>query len=370
LVALLDCFVIEYPSTYPLQIAILVVSTFLFIFNIFCVVLTIRYENEKKLTKLNEARKLKGRKPKSRDSVFHLIKWAFLGETWLEFLALLWGWIFIFWYREIAVFRVVRIFRFVWYLEMYTADKNSPFYVFLYISHIILQYLERIGQELFTTKSQGGNVILIIFFYTAYIAACTFWQKTSTWLLISPEGGPNGNVSECDTLSHCFLIMLRLTFWDGSGFDFLKSIIDNHSIGLAILLFIYMCFSAMVLLNGLIGIFGGAFNDADPTVDEDSDDDEEKIKRREEFNQDKKTFKKYFLCGESDEEYDDEIEEEKKELKKEMERHTSDDKVPQSWFVRFFGIQDETEEKKESLKGIKKLLKNLHNDIKEIHKQQ
>jgi len=37
---------------------------------------------------------------------------------------------------------------------------------------------------------------------------------------------------------------------------------DYGNGGWAFLLILYMCFSALVLLNGLIGIFGGAFSEA------------------------------------------------------------------------------------------------------------
>eukprot|EP01035_Chromulina_nebulosa_P018063 gene18063-23710_t len=53
--------------------------------------------------------------------------------------------------------------------------------------------------------------------------------------------------------------MLRLSFYDGTGFDFLTAVIDSKFGGFAVLLIIYLCFSAMILLNGLIGIFGMAF---------------------------------------------------------------------------------------------------------------
>jgi len=98
----------------------------------------------------------------------------------------------------------------------------------------------------------------------AYLFGVSLWQKTQFLPNISsPEGG-----NECDTLPHCFLIMLRLTFWDGSGFDFLKSLMDDGDNELVSLLFLYMCISAMVLLNGLIGIFGGAFQAATSEADD------------------------------------------------------------------------------------------------------
>ena len=51
-------------------------------------------------------------------------------------------------------------------------------------------------------------------------------------------------------------VFLSLLVYDGSGFDFLSSVIQARHYGLAILLVFYLIFCAMVLLNGLINIFG------------------------------------------------------------------------------------------------------------------
>jgi len=187
---------------------------------------------------------------------------AWLSEVWIEVVCLILGWALIFENPAMASLRCFRVFRFVWYSEFYRAEKGSILFPLTFLCHVVLQYLEKIGEELFTTTSKGGVVVLGFFFYMAYILGVAFWQTTATLPLLSPEGGPNGTLSECDTLSHCFLIMLRLTFWDGSGFDFLKSVMDYGAGGWVLMLVLYMCFSAMVLLNGLIGIFGGAFQSA------------------------------------------------------------------------------------------------------------
>ncbi len=51
-----------------------------------------------------------------------------------------------------------------------------------------------------------------------------------------------------------------MTHWSlGDGFDLLEAVIGYGYGGLALLLFVYMIFTAIVLLNGLIGIFGHAF---------------------------------------------------------------------------------------------------------------
>jgi len=216
-------------------------------------------------------------------SLWKRFREALIEEVWIEIFSFAIGWGLIFQDPAIACLRCFRIFRFVWYSELYRARKGSIFYPLTFFCHVVLQYLEKIGAELFTTKSKGGVVVLGFFFYMAYIMGVSFWIKTTNLDLVSPEGGPTGTLSECDTLPHCFLIMLRLTFWDGSGFDFLKSIMDYGDNGLVTLLVLYMCISAMVLLNGLIGIFSGAFQAAteDDSDDEEEEEDEDKDKKKE-----------------------------------------------------------------------------------------
>jgi len=207
---------------------------------------------------------------------------ALLPEVWIEVIALILGWVLIYADSSMAPIRCFRVFRFVWYSEFYRAKHGSPFYVITFFCHLVLQYLEKLGKELFTTtNSKGGVVVLGFFFFMAYVMGVILWLKTGNMAIPSPEGGTTGLVSECDTLLHCFLIMLRLTFFDGSGFDFVKSLMDVGSSGLVVLLIIYMCISALVLLNGLIGIFGGTFvaateDDDDDDEDEEKDDEEKK----------------------------------------------------------------------------------------------
>jgi len=241
--AVLEPFLVAFPdTTYYAQIAVLAASTILFLFG-YIATMAVMPEG----------------------SLLHRFREAFLSEVWIEVVCLIIGWSLIFRDPGMAALRCFRVFRFVWYSEFYRAEKGSIFYPITFFSHIVLQYLEKLGHELFTTDSKGGIVVLGFFFYMAYIYGVAFWQRTQVLTLAAPEAA-SGN--ECDTLQHCFLIMLRLTFWDGSGFDFLLSLMDvDGNGGLVSLLFLYMCISAMVLLNGLIGIFGGAFASATDEVD-------------------------------------------------------------------------------------------------------
>jgi len=52
---------------------------------------------------------------------------------------------------------------------------------------------------------------------------------------------------------------MRLALFDGNGFDFLTNLSNSNSSALAALAFLFMCLAGIVIFNGLIGIFGGAF---------------------------------------------------------------------------------------------------------------
>jgi len=239
LCALAEPILIAFPETEVIQKIILGISTVLFFIGFIAVMWAIK------------------------DGGFlYRLKHAILSEVYIEIVCLISGWILFYVEPAMAPLRCFRLYRFVWYSEFYTADTKTFWYPITFFCHIVLQYLEKIGQELFTTSSRGGIVVLGFFFYTAYIMGMSFWQATYNLPLFSAEGGANNTLSECDTAAHCFLIMLRLTFFDGDGFDFVKSVLDYGYGGWVFLLILYMCFSALVLLNGLIGIFGASFDEA------------------------------------------------------------------------------------------------------------
>jgi len=246
--ALSEPFLVAWPNTIFVQKIVLAISTFLFFVGYITVVWTIK-----------------------EGSIFSRFRSALLGEVLLEIVCLTIGWALIFEEPAMASLRCFRIFRFVWYIEFYRAKKDSFFYPVIRVFHLIIQYLEQLGSELFSYSSKGGVVVLGFFFYMAYILGVVYWLKTGSWGLISPEG----TTSECDTLPHCFLIMLRLTFWDGDGLDFVLSLMDDGDKVLVAILVIYMCISALVLLNGLIGIFMQAFQMATSQPDQEDEQDEE-----------------------------------------------------------------------------------------------
>ncbi len=62
------------------------------------------------------------------------------------------------------------------------------------------------------------------------------------------------------------MTMMRLVLYDGTGFDYLQALVDKADVGLVFLLFVYMIFNGVILVNGLIGIFGQVFTTSDERV--------------------------------------------------------------------------------------------------------
>ena len=68
----------------------------------------------------------------------------------------------------------------------------------------------------------------------------------------------------CEDTFMCFFTMLRLSFYDGTGFDYLTSLAQDkthgNSHGYTVLLILFTIWTTIIILNGLIGIFGSAFS--------------------------------------------------------------------------------------------------------------
>jgi len=253
LLSVAEPILISYPETLIVQKIVLALSTGLFFF-IVAMQMSVMDDTDKQ-EKLNPFKRL--------------IE-AILPETRIEIVCLVLGWVFLYYRPPIAALRCFRVFRFLYFSEQFRAKEKTWSFFFTHFMHLVVAYLDNIGSELLTIASKGGVVVLGLFLYMAYVFASIYTQATSTQMLSSPEGGTN-DTSECDTLSHCFLIMLRLTFLDGDGFDYLKSLMDNGENGFAALLFLYLFASALILLNMLIGIFGSSYQDTDDSDDEDED---------------------------------------------------------------------------------------------------
>ena len=178
----------------------------------------------------------------------------------LEMCLLLWGWCTIFSSLGLSALRCFRVFRLLWYSQLLDKVSSAPsnketFNAFNPRAfQLCLTYIQKLGREIFTQSSRGGVVVLSLFFYTTYLFAVVYHGEQND--IETPEG------YSCGTLSSCFMTLLRLSFYDGNGFDYMSAMLlsdQRHNRGYAALLIFYMLITSIMLLNGLIGIFGSAF---------------------------------------------------------------------------------------------------------------
>jgi len=205
------------------------------------------------------------------------------GETKLEFACFIIGWACIFDHPGLASLRIFRVVRVLWYLELKQGQEGRWFSAVQKGGGLVIKYLERIGGELFSTNTRGGTVVLSIYFYTVYVFAVVYWNEVGKYNASNTSWfNPNTNQYPCNTLNNCFITLMRLSLYDGNGFDFISNLSESHAYrALAALLILYMCFTAITLLNGLIGIFAAAF-----TADSGDDDDDEKEKDKDDKDKD------------------------------------------------------------------------------------
>lgn len=169
--------------------------------------------------------------------------------------------------------------RVFWYFEIFADEKVSKrnqkysgaFDPLVdYIAHAAQLCVCCMKKLLVDIPLAGGYTVLMCFFFVNYVVAVVFWRSEGS--LADPDPPP-----ECASLVSCYITMLRLVLYDDYGFDFLTATIDHKSPALSVLLILFLCFNAMVLLNGLIGIVGGTFStavDGGPYSDGNDDDDD------------------------------------------------------------------------------------------------
>lgn len=193
-------------------------------------------------------------------SFFGAIKQAICPEMFFELFFIIIGWVGLGMHSGLAAFRIMRIIRYLWYTEYYvcTKDNNPIFYYGLFYSHLMLQYVDKIRIELFTLQTKGAMTLFALYFFIAYVFAVVFWHCTKDMYLPSPEGGTSGHVSQCNTLSHCYFLMVKMPFADGNAFDYWKSLLFENHMFLFFLLSVYYYLIALIILNGVLGIFAGS----------------------------------------------------------------------------------------------------------------
>jgi hypothetical protein len=104
------------------------------------------------------------------------------------------------------------------------------------------------GVDLFflSSKTKGALMLIGIFFYSSYVLGACLWQETGSQL------------EACQTFPSCMFTLMRLTFYDGNGFDYLWELSKIWPL-LFFLTVLYLCATAFGVLNGLIGIFASTF---------------------------------------------------------------------------------------------------------------
>lgn len=160
----------------------------------------------------------------------------------------------------------------------------------------MLQYLKAVGREIFTSKSKGAVALLIVYFYVTFIFAVTFFLTEADVVTPADFNPATGNNTLCSTLTSCYValvstrlhlgvglicsrriviyvylvfvsnlincvtVQVRLTLFDGTGFDLLGFSLAMRP-GYGLLMIGYCCFASFVLLNGLIGVFRTVFDE-------------------------------------------------------------------------------------------------------------
>ena len=187
------------------------------------------------------------------------------GALFLESVCIAGGWFFIY-YRpgisSLRCFRVLRILYFhqlprstiysiegLWYCSPF---KGVEFQLVEKACKFASQSLSNLTQEMFflTHKTRGGFILMFLLFYTAFVVGMSVYHEVWDDITVVPD--PNSRTG-CNSVFLCTIIMLRLTFYDGAGMDFLTNLSDNHKFLFAVTV-VYVCATAFGIFNGLIGV--------------------------------------------------------------------------------------------------------------------
>lgn len=264
----------QYPQVYKAQTAVLILSTVCFAIQL---VGSVAYRHLDRGTPASVAAAVIATAPAPASKFEELKTLLFTGAYVLELFTLLCGLIFLWWRPGIAALRCFRVFRILFYHELpeglgdekgkgvldsvkYGMDKLFWFFggsrhtlLVIKVMKFSSKCLQNMSQEMFflTEQTRGGFILMVMLFYSAFVVGCAMWIETRDTIL---------PVTSCNTLGSCVFTLLRLTFYDGNGLDFLWSLSADHKFLFAIVV-IYLCSTAFGILNGLIGIFGDIFND-------------------------------------------------------------------------------------------------------------
>jgi len=194
------------------------------------------------------------------------------GEFLVEGAMLLAGWILIFWHPGLAILRCFRVFRLLWFYEVHvfkvkTTKWLSPYFGEGFVKRAFkvfkfaIKALSALGDEIFrlTPETRGGLLLIMMIFYSAFVLGAAIYVET------------NGEGTNCESIGMCTYTLMRLTFFDGNGFDFAFYLVGGYKI-LFFIVMLYMCITSFGIINGLVGIFGTLFATASSAAFEEEDD--------------------------------------------------------------------------------------------------
>jgi hypothetical protein len=98
-------------------------------------------------------------------------------------------------------------------------------------------------------RTRGGIILILMLFYTSYVMGIALFVET------------RGESPYCSSVSKCIFSLVRLTFFDGDGFDFAAYLTKDHRALFCLVIF-YLLLTSFGILNGLVGIFGNVFANA------------------------------------------------------------------------------------------------------------
>lgn len=168
------------------------------------------------------------------------------------------GWGTIYFRPGFAALRCYRVYSLLWYYrvdvlrdaayDFFGPKYQNQVYRIIKVGKFAADALVAFGVDLFflSSKTKGALMLIGIFFYSSYVLGACLWQETGA------------RIPACETFTSCMFTLMRLTFYDGSGFDYLWEISLTWPL-LFFLTVLYLCATAFGVLNGLIGIFASTF---------------------------------------------------------------------------------------------------------------
>ena len=90
-----------------------------------------------------------------------------------------------------------------------------------------------------TNATRGGMLLMMVFFYSAFVLGVSLWIET------------DGENPECLSFPQCSYNLMRLTFYDGTGFDLAYSLTTKHRFLFFIFYFIIFILYSIVIFKNL-----------------------------------------------------------------------------------------------------------------------